>query len=291
MIKDGKQAQTLKKMMNGGNSGSLLKVLSITSGKGGVGKTNVVANLAYSLRKKNQRVLVFDADIGLGNVDILLGLAPKFNLQHVLQGQKKIEEIIVEGPGGLNILPATSGVQELTHLNKDARLVLVEELDRISDQYDYLIFDTGAGISSNVTYFCCAAHEILVIVSTEPTSLTDAYALIKVLNQKHGQKHFRLIVNTVKSDKEAKEIYKHLSAVTDRFLDSVSINYLGHIISDPNVPKSVRQQKPFIELYPYSKVSKCINDLSYTLIQEREKERHTADSSKTFFWNSVFPVQ
>ncbi len=291
MIKDGKQAQTLKKMMNGGNEGNSLKVISITSGKGGVGKTNVVANLAYSLRKKGQRVLVFDADIGLGNVDILLGLAPKFNLQHVLQGQKKIEEIIVEGPGGVNILPATSGVQELTHLDKEARLILVEELDRISDQYDYLLFDTGAGISPNVTYFCCAAHEILVVVSTEPTSLTDAYALIKVLNQKHGQKQFRLVVNTVKSEREAKEIFKHLSAVTDRFLDSVSINYLGYIVSDPNVPKAVRQQKPFLELYPYSKVSACVNNLSHTLIQEREKETSSMESSRTFFWNSVFPVQ
>ena len=286
MDKDGKQASTLKKIMNGEDTGKSIKVLSITSGKGGVGKTNVVANLAYSLRKKNQKVLVFDADIGLGNVDILLGLAPKFNLQHVLKGQKKIEEIIVEGPGGVNILPATSGVQELTNLSKDARLVLVEELNRINDQYDYLIFDTGAGISSNVTYFCCAAHEILLIVSTEPTSLTDAYALIKLLNQNHGQKKFRLIVNIVKSDREAKEIYKHLMAVTDRFLDSVSINYLGFIFSDPNVPKSVRQQKPFLELYPYSKVSKCVNDLSDILI----KEKKITDSSKTFFWNNVFPI-
>jgi flagellar biosynthesis protein FlhG len=291
MTKVGRQAQTLKTMMDGGSVGKSLKVLSVTSGKGGVGKTNVVANLAYALRKKNQRVLIFDADLGLGNVDILLGLAPKFNLQHVLQGQKKIEEIIVEGPGGVNILPATSGVQELTQLDKDARLVLLEELDRISDQYDYLIFDTGAGISANVTYFCCAAHEILLIVTTEPTSLTDAYALIKVLNQKHGQKRFRLIVNTVKSEREAKEIYKHLSAVTDRFLDSVSIEYLGYIISDPNVPKSVRQQKPFLELYPYSKVSSCVNHLSSTLIKERESETVSVDSSKTFFWNSVFPVQ
>ena len=128
-------------MMNGGKK-TAVRALTITSGKGGVGKTNVVTNLAMGLQSKDKSVLVFDADMGLGNVDILLGLAPKFNLQDVLSGKKSIEEIIVEGPGGINILPATSGVQELTQLDKESRLVLVEELDRISAQYDFLLFDT-----------------------------------------------------------------------------------------------------------------------------------------------------
>ena len=264
------------------------RVLTITSGKGGVGKTNVVANLAVGLQVKNQSVLVFDADIGLGNVDILLGLAPKFNLQHVLSGQKSIEEIIVEGPRGINILPATSGVQELTQLNKEERLVLVEELDRISARYDFLIFDTGAGISSNVTYFCCAAHEIVLIVTAEPTSMTDVYALMKVLYQKHDQKRFRIVVNSIKSEKEAKEIFRHLSAVSDRFLTSVSLEYMGYMIHDPNVAKAVRQQKPFLESYPYSKVSQCVQDLCDGLIQENKLAM--GEGERAFFWNSVFPV-
>ena len=274
-------------MMNGGKK-TAVRALTITSGKGGVGKTNVVTNLAMGLQSKDKSVLVFDADMGLGNVDILLGLAPKFNLQDVLSGKKSIEEIIVEGPGGINILPATSGVQELTQLDKESRLVLVEELDRISAQYDFLLFDTGAGISSNVTYFCCAAQHIVLIVTAEPTSLTDAYALIKVLHQKHNQKRFRIIVNTIKSEKEAKEIFRHLSIVTDRFLNSISLEYQGHILYDLNVQKAVRQQKPFLEAYPYSKVSRCIYDLCDSLIIENYSS--SEESEGTFFWSNVFPM-
>ena len=273
--------------MNGGKKAAT-RALTITSGKGGVGKTNVVANLALGLQSKQKSVLVFDADMGLGNVDILLGLAPKFNLQHVLSGQRSIEEIIVEGPGGINILPATSGVQELTQLNKEARLVLVEELDRISSRYDFLLFDTGAGISSNVSYFCCAAQDVVLIVTAEPTSMTDAYALIKVLNQKHDQKRFRIIVNTIKSEREAKEIFRHLVAVTDRFLNLVSLEYLGHILYDSNVPKAVRQQKPFLEAYPYSKVSRCIYDLCDGFINENNTS--SGEGERAFFWSNVFPV-
>lgn len=289
MKEAGKQAHTLKKIMRRGGKVRSPKVLTVTSGKGGVGKTNVVANLAYALQKKNKSVLVFDADMGLGNIDILLGLAPRFNLQHVLSGQKSIEEVIVEGPAGIKILPATSGVQELTQLNKEARMILVEELDRISGQFDFLIFDTGAGISSNVTYFCTAAHEIVLIVTTEPTSLTDAYALMKVMYQKHGQKQFRLILNIVKSEKEALEIFRHLSAVTDKFLSYVAVDYIGYILADDNVRKAVRQQKPFLELYPYSKVSRCINEISDKII--KESDLSVEANQRPFFWNNIFPVQ
>lgn len=279
----------MKRMMDGGKKTGSLKVLTITSGKGGVGKTNVVANLACALGKQGRRVLVFDADMGLGNIDILLGLAPKLNLQHVLSGQNSIEEIIVKGPAGLDILPATSGVQELTQLNKEDRLVLVEELDRICDTYDFLIFDTGAGISSNVTYFCSAAHEIILIVTTEPTSLTDAYALMKVLNQKHGQNRFRLILNIVKSEKEALEIFRHLTAVIDRFLPGVLVDYMGYILSDENVRKAVRRQKPFLELYPHSRAVRCIDALSEKVVIE--SKLMSDNSARPFLWNNVFPVQ
>ena len=288
-MKFGKQAQTLEKIMDGWKKNNSPKVLTITSGKGGVGKTNIVANLACALQKRDKKVLVFDADMGLGNIDILLGLAPKFNLQHVLNGQKSIEEIIVEGPNGLNILPATSGVQELTQLNKENQLLLVAELDRFSSSYDFLIFDTGAGISSNVTYFCSTAHEIILMVTTEPTSLTDAYALMKVLNQKHGQNHFRLILNLVKSEKEGLEVFRHLTAVTDRFLSGVMIDYMGFLLIDENARKAVRQQTSFLELYPHSKISRCINILADKVIVENGMK--ASGSERPFFWNDVFPVQ
>ncbi|OGW20962.1 MAG: flagellar synthesis regulator FleN, partial [Nitrospinae bacterium RIFCSPLOWO2_12_FULL_47_7] len=280
--------ETLKRMV-GKNKKHPLRVLAISSGKGGVGKTNVVTNLAYALSKKGRRVLVFDADMGLGNIHILLGLAPKFNLEHVLSGQKTVAEIIVEGPVGIRILPAGSGVQELTQLTHEARLLLLEEFDRISQEYDFLMFDTGAGISSNVTYFCSAANETILIATTEPTSLTDVYALMKVLYQKHNQKYFRLIVNSVKSEKEALEIYRHLSAVTDKFLSHITVEYLGHILTDPNVSKAVRQQRAFMELYPHSKVSQCINELCNKIVNEKTSD--SGEYDHTFLWKDVFQVQ
>ncbi|MFQ5672369.1 MAG: MinD/ParA family protein [Nitrospinales bacterium] len=288
-MEPGRQAKTLKRIMDGGKKTGPLKVLAITSGKGGVGKTNVVANLACAIEKRGRRVLVFDADMGLGNIDILLGLAPRLNLQHVLSGQNSIEEIIIKGPAGIDILPATSGVQELTQLNKEDRLILVEELGRIRDAYDFFIFDTGAGISSNVTYFCSAAHEIILVVTPEPTSLTDAYALMKVLHQKHGQTRFRLILNIVKSEKEALEIFRHLAAVTDRFLPGVLVDYLGYILFDENVRKAVRKQKPLFELYPHSRAVRCIDELSGKIVIESQLA--SDHSEQPFLWNSIFPIQ
>ncbi len=265
------------------------KVLAVSSGKGGVGKTNLVANLACSLAKKGKRVLVFDADVGLNNIDILLGLAPKNHIGHVLSGERDLSEVVVDGPDGVKVLPASNGWQELTTLNNEQKMVLMEEMDRLSADYDFLIFDTGAGISSNVTYFCSAAHETLLVATTEPTSHTDVYALMKVLYQKHQQKHFRLVVNSVKSEKEALEVYRTLSSVADRFLPHVMLEYFGYVVLDPNVPKAVRRQKAFIELYPYSKASICINDIGDKVIAEQSVIPE--DGDRVFMWKSVFQAQ
>ncbi len=268
---------------------SALRVLAVSSGKGGVGKTNVVANLAYALSKRGKKVLVIDADLGLNNIDILLGLAPKYHIGHVLSGDKSVEEILVQGPAGIRVLPAGDGLQELTQLESEKKMLLMDELDRVSRGFDFLIFDTGAGISSNVTYFCSAAHEIVLIATTEPTSLTDVYALIKVLFQKHAQKHFRVVINSVNSEREAQAVYRNLTAVTDKFLSSVSVEYLGYILSDANVTKAVRQQKAFLELYPYSKVSQCLNVLAEKIVKEKRPE--SDDTDRPFFWRSAFQVQ
>jgi flagellar biosynthesis protein FlhG len=268
---------------------SSLRVLAVSSGKGGVGKTNVVANLAYAFAKRNKKVLVVDADLGLNNIDILLGLAPKFNIGHVLSGDKNVEEIIIKGPADIRLLPAGDGLQELTQLDGEKKVMFMEELDHVSSGYDFLIFDTGAGISTNVTYFCSAAHEILLIATTEPTSLTDVYALIKILHTKHAQKHFRMIINSVESEREAQLIFRNLVAVTDRFLQNVSIEYLGYIMSDPNVPKAVRQQKAFMELYPHSKVSQCINHVAQKLADEK---RSIVDGEqRSLFWRTALTMQ
>ena len=190
------QARTLKNIVSSVIKPSSLRVLAVSSGKGGVGKTNIVANLAYALAKRKKQVLVVDADLGLNNIDILLGLTPKFNIGHLLSGEKDVKDIIVEGPAEIHLLPAGDGLQELTQLDSEKKMMLMEELDRVSNEYDFLIFDTGAGISTNVTYFCSAAHEILLVATTEPTSLTDVYALIKTLYIKHSQKHFRMVLKT-----------------------------------------------------------------------------------------------
>lgn len=261
------------------------KVLAISSGKGGVGKTNIVANIACALSRKGKKVLVFDADMGLNNIDILLGLASPYHIGHVFSGEKTIEEVLVHGPRGVKVLPASNGWQELTLLDSEKKLLLMEELDRISGAFDFLLFDTGAGISSNVTYFCSAAHDIVLIATTEPTSHTDVYALMKVLFQNHHQKRFRLIVNAVKNEREALEVYKRLSAVLDRFLGGVNLEYMGYVVHDANVSKSVRQQKPFVDLYPHSKVSQCIDLLAMRILKEREKI--PTDADRPFVWRSV----
>jgi len=266
---------------------SSLRVLAVSSGKGGVGKTTIVANLAYALSKRGKRVLVVDTDLGLNNIDILFGLTSKKHIGHVLSGKSNVEDIILHGPEGIHILPAGNGLQELTQLEPEKKMALMDELDRISVDYEFLIFDTSAGISSNVTFFCSAAHEIFLIATTEPTSLTDVYALMKVLHTKHSQKHFRLIINSVSSEREAQGVYRNLTAVADRFLNGVYVEYLGYILRDPNVSKAIRQQKAFLEIYPFSKFSRCMNELAEKILKEKPKSL-SGEDRQSYFWRSTF---
>ena len=286
-MQKGNQAETLRKIAGKNMNRSSLRTIAVSSGKGGVGKTNVVANLAFALASRGFKTIVVDADLGLNNIDILLGLAPKFHIGHVLSGEKTVEEILVEGPGGIRLLPAGDGLQELTQIDSEKKMLLMDELDRISAGYDYLLFDTGAGISTNVTYFCSAASEILLVMTPEPTSMTDAYSLIKILNQKHAQKHFRVVINSVKSEFEAQGVFRHLSAVTDKFLRGVSIEYLGHLVYDSNVSKAVRNQKPFMQLYPYTKASLCMKELANKISSEKQ----IAPENQPLFWRSALQIQ
>lgn len=241
--------------------GGLLKVVTISSGKGGVGKTNVVANLAIALAKIGRRVMLLDADLGLGNLDVLLGLAPKYNFGHVLRGEKSMDEIIIKGPEGISIIPAASGLQELTSLTAEQKINLFSQLEGLNDRIDIMMIDTAAGISQNVLFFNLVASEMIVLASPEPTSIVDAYALIKVMYQKHGEKRFRLLVNQARDNKEGLEVYKNVSAVAEKFLN-ISIDYMGYIPYDENVRRAVRQQKPVIELYPSSKASVSFKKLA-----------------------------
>ena len=248
-----------------------MKKIGVLSGKGGVGKTNIAANFAYIFSKMGERVLLLDADTGLANIDVILGITPQYSLFHVLHGEKTLSEVIVQGPGGIKILPATSGIQEMAELSRDQKLTLLEELDRLSESFDFTFIDTAAGIAENVMYFNMMAKEIIVVVSPEPTSLTDAYALIKLLYQGHATKRFMLLVNMVTGPNEAKEVYRRLSSATDHFLN-LSVEYLGYILRDKTIYEAVKQQTILVELAPHSKASKCLFAVTEKLCQERPED-------------------
>jgi flagellar biosynthesis protein FlhG len=237
------------------------RVIAITSGKGGVGKTSIVANLGYAFTKMGKKVLILDADLGLGNLDVLLGLAPKYNLSHVIMEEKTIEDILVEGPGKMKILPASSGIQELTNLTRKQKINILSQLDLLIDDVDVLFIDTAAGISSNVMDFNATAQEIVVVVSPEPTSITDAYALMKVLSLKYSEEVCKLLVNMTSRPEEGREVFRQLHLVTERFLD-INIEYLGCIINDEKVTRGVKNQKIVSELFPDSQASRCFRALA-----------------------------
>ena len=257
-----------------------IRVIAITSGKGGVGKTNITANLAFILSRMKRKTLIFDADMGLANIDVILGISPKYNMHHVLLGEKSLSDVIVPGPGGIKILPAASGIQEMAELSKGQKLTLMEELNDLNEGFDFMFIDTAAGITGNVLYFNMAAKEIIVIVSPEPTSLTDAYALIKILYNGHAEKRIMLIVNMVKNSHEAQEVFAKLSKATEHFLD-LSIEYLGYIIYDEKVTEAVKQQKMFAEIYPYTHASKCLLSIAKKICREKP-EKYNLGSMKFF---------
>ena len=261
------------------------QVIAVSSGKGGVGKTNSVVNLAVAIQRQGKKVLLLDADLGLGNIDVLLGLTPKLNLADLLSGQKSLEEVLVDGPEGIKILPASSGVQELTELSTEERLQLSQHLDGMDIDIDVMIIDTGAGISDNVLFFNVAAQDIVVVVTPEPTSLTDAYALMKVLFKKHGERKFNLLVNSAKTKKEALEVYKKISLVAERFLN-ISVDYLGCVLYDDNVQKSVVQQKAVMELFPNTKASRCFKEVAIEIMQLASSS-NVKGGGLQFFWRQM----
>ncbi|MGD8666772.1 MAG: MinD/ParA family protein [Desulfobacterales bacterium] len=260
------------------------RVIAVTSGKGGVGKTNIVANLGYAFTRLGKKVLILDADLGLGNLDVLLGLAPKYNLSHVLTGDKSISEIMVEGPGRLLILPAASGIQELTQLSKQQKVQILSELEEVIDRVDLLLIDTAAGISSNVMDFNVIAQEIIVVVSPEPTAITDAYALMKVLALKYAEKNCQVIVNLAGTARQGSEVFRQLNLVTERFLD-MRIDYVGSVLFDVNVTNGIKQQKLVSDLYPDTCASKCFQDLARKIIAQTPAQKPKGDSH--FFWHHL----
>lgn len=282
--KENQLAENRFRSSSSGKQPHEIRVISITSGKGGVGKTNISANLAYLLAGRKKRTLILDADTGLANIDVILGINSNSNLYHVLNGEKTLEEVIIEGPRGIKILPSASGIPEMTELSPGQKLTLIDEISALNQSLDVMLIDTGAGISSNVMYFNIAAKEIVVVTTPEPTAMTDAYAIIKVLYQRHAKRRFRLLVNMARDAAEAKEIYNRLGTATDHFLN-LTIEYLGHIVLDDKVKESVRQQKLFAELYPQCPATRCLEKIAEKISMETGEEYEKG--SIKFFWESI----
>jgi len=261
------------------------KVIAITSGKGGVGKTNVVGNLAIACQRMGKRVLIFDADLGLANIDIILGLNPKHNIEEVIKGEKDLSQIIIKGPEGVAVLPASSGVQELAHLTEGQKINLLNEFDILNKMFDILLIDTGAGISSNVIYFNLAAEERIIVVTPEPTSITDAYALIKVMFCQHGTKNFLLLFNMVRDEREAQSVYQNLSRVIARFMGGISIDYAGFIPWDKLLPEAVSRREPVVCCHPEGASSTSFKELAKNLL--RQTDRRPIDGNIKFFWKRL----
>ena len=240
------------------------RTVTITSGKGGVGKSSIVSNLAYLLGMRDKSTYILDADLSLGNIDIMFNMFPKYNLKDLMEGRKTIGDIIVEGPCGIRVIPATSGVAELSDLSVEERNILFSSFQELPD-HDFLLVDTSAGISSNVVYFNAISEDILIVVTPDPASLTDSYAVVKVLNKKTGRKDFNIVVNMVRNEKEALDIFRNILSVTDRFLD-VYLNFYGFLPMDPNINLATRKQKLWVERFPDTSATKALEKICERLV-------------------------
>lgn len=238
-----------------------VRVIAVASGKGGVGKTNVSVNLGVSLSKLGNRVLLMDADMGLANVDIMLGLQTKYNLSHVLDGKKTLKEIMVSAPGGLRIIPAASGVKRMAQLTPMENAGIINAFSELDGILDVLIVDTAAGIADSVVSFCRAAQEVVVVVTDEPASMTDAYALIKVLSREYKLKNFKLLANMARSEKHGKMLFDKFSQVCEQFLD-VSIDYLGTVPFDHDLRAAIQKQSPVTIANPMSESAKAFRKIA-----------------------------
>lgn len=242
--------------------------LSIMSGKGGVGKTNIVLNLGYALHQAEMRAMLMDCDLGLANLDVLLGISPEKNLHDLLQSGVDAEDVLVPIEEGFDMLPATSGIPELVEMDEDMQDILFKKLVTLAGEYDYLMLDLGAGISSTVLSMAALTQLRIVVVTPEPTSLTDSYAMIKVLSTQHGVRDFLVIVNQATSAKEGKITFDRLAAACKNFLD-IELRNLGFIHQDSTLVESVRRQKPLLKFAPQSKAGKDIKGLAKKLMRYR----------------------
>jgi flagellar biosynthesis protein FlhG len=258
------QASTLREKVTRPAEHAPLRVIAVTSGKGGVGKTHLSANLAVLAARAGRRVLLVDADLGLANADIVLGICPTHHLGHLLDGSASIDDVLSEGPHGIRVLGASSGVQRLTRLSDEQKRALVAAFDPLDHRFDLVLVDCGAGIGDNVLFFAGAAQEALLVVSPEPTSLADAYATVKVLSQEAGVTHFSVVANQA-ADFQGRDVFRRLVQVTERFL-SARLSYLGSVPRDESLLRALQVQQPVVDLYPRAPASRSLSALAEALL-------------------------
>lgn len=247
------------------------EIIAVSSGKGGVGKTNISLNLGIALAKMDRKVVIIDADLGLSNIDILLGLIPRYNLFHVLEGKRSLEDVVLEGPSGVHIVSGGSGIKELANLSRERLQKLITSLETLYYDHDYMIIDTGAGISESVLSFVRAASRLVLVFTSDTVSISDAYALIKAVASE--QTNIACIVNRVETKREAQAAFQHLNAVNKKF-HKPDLDFLGYVLEDPFVGRAVREQKPFILSYPNCSASSCIRYIANSMEGEPEEGKN-----------------
>jgi len=267
MLRD--QAQALRKLMME-TAPRRAQTVAIASGKGGVGKSNIAVNLSIRLAMMGRRVVLFDADLGTANADVLCDLRPAHTLAHVVAGRKSMKEVLVDAPGGFRLLAGASGLAKIASLSEFERARMLQQIDGIEDEADIILIDTGAGVSPNVLSFAKHADQLLVITTPEPTSVTDAYAVIKTVVRERPDADIRVLVNMVRDDSEALEVFQRIDAVCRKFLD-LSLYYAGFVVHDPRVAQAVRRRTPFVLDAPNCEASKCVGKLAHRM------DRHAAE--------------
>ncbi len=259
-------SQKVNHLFPAANAVGHAKVITVTSGKGGVGKTSVTVNLAIALSQRGYRVVIIDADLGLSNIDVVFGIVPQYSLLDLVNCNKGILDILCEGPNNIKFISGGSGVQELINLDKNSLENFIANMSLLDHIADFILVDTGAGLSDTVMDFVISAEEVILVVTPEPTSITDAYAVVKTVARIKKDCNINVLINRADSENEAKNVYNNFSTVAERFL-SMKLNTIGYLPYDHSFTKSVKMQRPYILNYPKSNTSKMINDIAEVFIK------------------------
>lgn len=275
------QAARLREQMAHINKENATRLITITSGKGGVGKSNFVVNLAISLRKQGKKVLIFDADIGMGNDDVLMGLYPRYNVLDLIKNNLNIEDVIITGPEGVDLLPGGSGMNYIEELSEEERLNFLSKINSL-DGYDYILIDTGAGISKNILAFIQASETLILVTTPEPTSITDGYSLLKAVDTYKIKDEVLLVVNKVFDYEEGNTTYFKYSNTITKFL-KIKTKYIGCILDDKKLVASVKEQVPVVLNYPSSDAASCIRKITNRILNDYDIMEDSKDGAKGFF--------